>query len=221
MNIDNALKNFKHHIIHTETGRIQDKKLWAIELFEDYLAHYTDLTKSKPDPQLEESLLTGELSEITEKELTDFLHVFCIKKIASRAGELKSYLVTLKDFLHFLQDQNEIEKSRAKVFESIIEEASELPLTAIVADLLFKLARSFPDKEYTELVQGHFCVNQRETGFLVIKDILTGIEYSPVIITRRILSFIRTGMILHLEIVKTETSWEIVEAGNVYLKFNA
>jgi hypothetical protein len=29
-----------------------DSRLWAVELFEDYLAHYSDLTKTKSDPEM-------------------------------------------------------------------------------------------------------------------------------------------------------------------------
>jgi site-specific recombinase XerD len=164
--------------------------------------------------------LTGEVNEITEKEINDFLHVFAIKKIASTAEELQSYLDTLNDFLNFLLEKSLIENEKVKSLSRIIDEAKDLPLTASAAEALFELARSFPDKEYSELVSGFFTITQINLNDADLKDTITEKNYPQVLLSPKIIENIRIGMILHLEIVNTDKGWEVVEAGNVYLKLS-
>ncbi len=218
MKITDALKDFKIAQEKKLPEETFENHLWAIELFEDYLAHYSDVSKTKPDSEFNEVTINGKIDEITPKEYMDFLHVFVIKKVASSSLEMESYLSVLKKFTDWLSDNSALSVEHIISLNDVIAGASSLPKTADISEALFELAKNNVIREYSEIVSGNYKIEQINKYDICIKNIHTDIVYEPILLTPNITEILEKGMILHIEIGKCEEGWVVIEAGNVFLK---
>ena len=218
MKITAALKDF----LATEEKRLSgdtfNKYLWVVELFEDYLANYSSIPKTKPDKNYGESIITGTVKQITEKEINEFLNVFVIKKVSSTYNEMRTYLIVLEKFVRYLLNNDLIDETKATSLKNTIRDAKNLPKTAKASDLLFALARNNVLREYSEILSGNFVITKIEKYCIGVREDINHRIISPVLLTEEITATLEENMVLHLELGKCEEGWVVIESGNVYLK---
>lgn len=217
MTIGDAIKDFLIYEKSKKSEADLEDYVWTMELFDDYLANYSDVTKTKPDPNFSEVLVTGEITEIYEKHINEFLNVFLIKKVCANSDELQIYLKIITDFFNWIIRNNLIDNKTGGKILNTVKEAADLPKTAILSELLFNLAQNNIKFEPEEKISGYFEIKSISNNNLCLKNINNKKKYS-LSVTKDISRFSKTGFILHLEIGLINNEWQIIESGNVYLK---
>lgn len=219
MTIEKGIKQFKENLEAKLPEDQFDEYLWALDLFEDYLAHYSSVSKSNPDPDYSEVLLTGNINEISVKEIEEFLHVFVIRKVSSTSDEMKVYLSLMGKFAEWLGTNSLITKEMTDDLKKSIKAAELLPVTARISEHLFEISKNNVIRKYSEIITGNFVVDNINKFQVTLKDRKTDRVLKPLLLTNDITSMLKDGMILHLEVGLCDEGWVIIEAGNVYLRW--
>ncbi len=218
MNIHDIINEFKLYLNNNFKNNNAELYLWAIELFEDYLAHYSSLNHTKSEYASGDNIILDDIQTLSSKEIEEFLHVFVIKYVACDNNELKTIVHLLQIFMDWLKKNKYISNEKHKNLLISVGNAEKLPDTALIADYLFKIAEENQTFEATEVTQGVFKVISKEKHVIIIQNLTETNNTYNIEINDIIVEKIAKGIILNLAIGKYKGKWLVIHAGNVYLK---
>ena len=218
MNIHDAINEFKLDLNNKFNNNDLKLNLWAIELFEDYLAHYSSLNHTKSEYASGDNIILDDIKALSIKEIEEFLYVFVIKYVACDNNELKTIVHLIEFFIDWLTENKYISIKKHNNLSISVENAENLPDTALIADYLFKIAEENQTFETTGITQGVFKVISKEKHGIIIQNLTETNNTYSIEIKDKIIEKINKGIILNLTIGKYEGKWLVIHAGNVYLK---
>jgi len=218
--IDESMKVFLRELSEKRSVKTVEKYEYVLSLFHDYLANYAEL--SYEEHKDKGIILTAETLELHDRQVSNFLEWFLIRKVigpqwlkTSAPGIMKAYIKWLdnKDLLAegSMDDIDEISKKTAK----------DLPRVEKAADLLYKLCDknsyrfSYEDFEDEDYMEGY-----GEVIEIVGNDKLhldyEGNKAGPIQITKEIAKYLKKGDTVNLVVGRKGKLWYPLEVGNVY-----
>lgn len=219
MRIDESMKVFLKEISGNLSAKTVGKYESVLELFQDYLASYGEL--SSEEDVKKGIILTAHTKELHDGQVANFLEWFLIRKVMGPAWLNTSAPGIMKKYIQWLDRKGLLaEGAMDEAFEVTKKASKDLPRVEKAATLLYELCDEnsgrfedieFDDKDYME-------------GYGEVTDIIgdklhldyDGEKTGPIQITKESAKLLKKGDTVNLVVGRKGKSWYPLEVGNVY-----
>lgn len=219
MRINESMELFIKEISWKLSAKTVGKYESVLELFQDYLARYGEL--SYEEDVKKGIILTANTEELHDSQVSGFLEWFLIRKVMGPAWLNSSAPGVMKKYIQWLGKNGLLaEGAMDEAFEVTKKASKDLPRVEKAASLLYELCDEnggrledieFDDKNYLD---GYGEV----TG--IIEDKLhldyDGEKTGPIQITKEIAKLLKKGDTVNLVVGRKGKIWYPLEVGNVY-----
>ncbi|WP_407270399.1 hypothetical protein [Radiobacillus sp. PE A8.2] len=225
VNLDALLEQFLHdqqNSLKTRTFREYDEVIYFFKIYLNSYAYlYLDEEEMKEwelefneDEDCFTRLFGAE--QLNTGTFGQFLNSFVTRKIGGEAFMKKSIRV-MKKLAKWLYENNYIDTTSYHDFQYYFGEVKELPKAEKLANLLIKQVQQAPERNYTEVIDGVFLVEEVRDGKLLLQDEFGEVtDIIPVKVTKQIADLCEKGWSINLALGKVKDHWYIIESGNVY-----
>lgn len=200
----------------------------AMYLFKHYLNDYAYQYLDEKDRKLFDKLYdkNKEFCEIfgpdkiSSSVINEFLDYFMNRKVMGGKGLMETVGRVMRKFVKWMNEKGYINEEEYENTAEIVDELKdELPKVEELSSLIYDYIQNNPPEDFTERVDGYFCVTKIEPRKLWLEDYIEGGEtIGPVSVSTEISSMCKLGWVICLELGKTSKGWQMLESGNVYPK---
>jgi len=185
-------------------------------------AHMEELLGGDIEPALDLGPL--DLDQFEPEHLRDFLGWFLLRELDGDSVAIEEYCAVLRDWLAFCGRQGWLSEVRRMDFMTVVSEMEpECIRTAKAARMLFHYVRlgsgvspRLRGKRFARFVEGHARILRLAGKELWLHFDSQGGHIGPVMLPEEIMSLLREGDVLDIELGERGDTWLIVDIGPVY-----
>lgn len=219
MRIDESMELFVKEISGKLSAKTVGKYESVLELFQDYLAGYGEL--SYEEDRDKGIILTAKTQELHDGQIANFLEWFLIRKVMGPAWLNTSAPGIMKKYIQWLDKKGLLaEGAMDEAFEVTKKASKDLPRVEKAANLLYELcdenSGKFEDIEFDD--ENYMDGYGEVTGIIEGKFHLDydGEKTGPIQITKEIANLLKKGDTVNLVVGRKGKTWYPLEVGNVY-----
>lgn len=149
--------------------------------------------------------------------IRSYLKDFIIRKVASEEGFMKKAIRVMKKLSEWLFENKYIDQESKKEMEGFFSgEAGQLPVMQKLSGLLYEHTEWSPQREYEDILEGDFIVNDVKKGELWLEEYFEDNVIGPVVVPYGISSLCQKDWRINLVIGRIKDKWYCIESGYVY-----
>jgi len=206
---------FDDELVESDESQLDD---WEQSLD----SHMTALMDGDVEPPL--SLYDLKLEQLEPSHIRDFFGWFMPREQGGDAAVVVEYAAVLRDWVRFLTRKRRMDKNQSLAFLSALADIeTDAVRVAKAARLLFHFARlglGIPEhargKAFSQFAEGHARISEISERSVRLKFDSQAADIGPLALSSEILSLLRVGDVLDVELGMRADMWLIVDIGPVY-----
>jgi len=200
----------------------------VMQLFEIYMNNYAynylekneqELFCNKYKNEKKEFCKIFGIEKLAVSEISEFLSYFMIRKVTSSKELMTNTGRVLSKFIKWLRENSYINNNEFELlYEAVNEIKSDLPKVVKLSNLFYEEATKNSLYQYEIYEESHFTIKKVEADRLWLEDYYSDsdMKIGPVIVPKKISSFVKEGWTAYLELGRKNKNWYITGSGNVY-----